>query len=155
MKKGEMAFRKWFSRINEIRSIVGKVPLITLTAIATMSTRLKIMRSLEMKSPTLIMDSPNRDNISYAVQVIAPDPAQTFKTLVQELKEHTGLTERTIINCQTIKVITFYILSLCQNLAILVTLRRGLWKCFTAELMILIEIIFWSQRVNQMAQSVS
>ena len=107
MKKGEMAFRKWFSRINEIRSIVGKVPLIALTATATTSTRLKIMRSLEMKSPTLIMDSPNRDNKTYAVQVITPDPAQTFKTLVQELKEHKGLTERTIIYCQTIKVTTF------------------------------------------------
>ena len=107
MKKGEMAFRKWFSRINEIRSIVGKVPLIALTATATTSTRLKIMRSLEMKSPTLIMDSPNRDNITYAVQVITPDPAQTFKTLVQELKEHKELTERTIIYCQTMKVTTF------------------------------------------------
>ena len=53
------------------------------------------------------MDSPNRDNITYAVQVITPDPAQTFKTLVQELKEHKGLTERTIIYCQTIKVTTF------------------------------------------------
>ena len=53
------------------------------------------------------MDSPNRDNITYAVQVITPDPAKTFKTLVQELKEHKGLTERTIIYCQTIKVTTF------------------------------------------------
>ena len=51
--------------------------------------------------------SPNRDNITYAVQVITPDPARTFKTLVQELKEHKGLTERTIIYCQTIKVTTF------------------------------------------------
>ena len=104
MKKGEMAFRKWFGRINEIRSIVGKVPLIALTATASTSTRLKIMWSLEMKSPALIMDSPNRDNISYAVQVITPDPAHTFKALVKELQEHKGLTERTIIYCQTIKV---------------------------------------------------
>ena len=65
------------------------------------------MQSLETKSPALITDSPNRDNISYAVQVITPDPAQTFKTLVQELKEHKELTERTIIYCQTIKVTTF------------------------------------------------
>ena len=40
------------------------------------------------------MDSPNRDNKTSAVQVITPDPAQTFKTLVQELKEHKGLTLR-------------------------------------------------------------
>ena len=65
------------------------------------------MQSLEMKSPALIMDSPNRSNISYAVQVITPDPAQTFKALVKELREQKGLTERTIIYCQTIKVTTF------------------------------------------------
>ena len=65
------------------------------------------MQSLETKSPALITDSSNGDNISYAVQVITPDPAQTFKTLVQELKEHKELTERTIIYCQTIKVTTF------------------------------------------------
>ena len=70
------------------------MPLIALTATATMSTRLKIMQSLETKSPALITDSPNGDDISYAVQVITPDPAQTFKTLVQELKEHKGLTLR-------------------------------------------------------------
>ena len=51
------------------------------------------MQSLETKSPALITESPNADNISYAVQVITPDPAQTFKTLVQELKEHKELTE--------------------------------------------------------------
>ena len=102
-----MASRKWFGRINEIRSIVGKVPLTALTATATTSTRLKILGSLEMKSPALIMDSPNRDNISYAVEVITLDPAQTFKALVKELRERKGLTERTIIYCQTIKVTTF------------------------------------------------
>ena len=44
------------------------------------------MLSLEMKRPALIMESPNRHK-SYAVQVITPDPVQTFKTLVKELKE--------------------------------------------------------------------
>ena len=62
-KKGESAFRKWFGRINEIRSIVGKVPLVALTATATKSTRLKIMRSLEMREPALLMDSPNRQHL--------------------------------------------------------------------------------------------
>jgi len=107
VKKGERAFRKWFSWINEIRSIVGKVPLIALTATATTSTRLKMMRSLEMKAPALIMESPNRINISYGVQVVTPDPAKTFQTLVKDLKEQKGYTERTIIYCQTIKVTTF------------------------------------------------
>lgn len=77
-KKGEKAFRKWFGRINEIRSLVGKVPLVALTATATKSTRLQIMESLEMKNPALFIDSPNRHNISYAVKVATPDPARPF-----------------------------------------------------------------------------
>ena len=34
-KKGEQAFRKWFSRICEIRSLVKGVPLVALTATAS------------------------------------------------------------------------------------------------------------------------
>ncbi|CAB4010046.1 mediator of RNA polymerase II transcription subunit 34-like [Paramuricea clavata] len=106
-KKGEMAFRKWFSRINEIRSIVGRVPVIALTATATTVTRLKSMRALEIKNPALILESPNRHNISYAAQVINHDLAKTFQTMVQQLKEKKGCTERAIIYCQTIKVTTY------------------------------------------------
>ena len=106
-------------------------------------------------------DSPNRDNISYAVQVITPDPAQTFKTLVQELKEHKELTERTIIYCQTIKVTTFLYSFFMSELGADMYFgnsgdpKKRTVKCLTAELMTLIEIIFWSQWVNQMPQSVS
>ena len=55
MKKGESGFRKWFRQINEIRSIRDKVPSIALTVTATTSTRLKLMRALEMKKPSLLM----------------------------------------------------------------------------------------------------
>ena len=107
------------------------------------------------------MDSPNRDNITYAVQVITPDPAQTFKTLVQELKEHKELTKRTIIYCQTIKVTTFLYSFFMSELGADMYFgnsgdpKKRTVKCLTAELMTLIEIIFWSQWVNQMPQSVS
>lgn len=106
-KKGEKAFRKWFGRINEIRSLVGKVPLVALTATATKSTRLQIMESLEMKNPALFIDSPNRHNISYAVKVATPDPASTFQCMVKHLKEQKQNYERTIIYCQTIKATYF------------------------------------------------
>ena len=69
------------SKINEIRSIIGQVPLI---AVTTTATRLKIMRALEMKKSALILESPNRHNISYAAQVINHDRAQTFQAMVQE-----------------------------------------------------------------------
>ena len=41
-EKGETAFRIWFRRINELRSLVGGVPLLALTATATKETRSKI-----------------------------------------------------------------------------------------------------------------
>ena len=98
------------------------------------------MQSLEMKSPALIMESPNRHK-SYAVQVITPDPVRTFKTLVKELKRQKVLTERTIIYCQTIKVTTFsysfYVSELGDDMYIETS--------GDPESMISIEIIFWSQ----------
>lgn len=85
---------------------MGKVPLIALTATATTSTRLQIMRSLEMKKPILLIESPNRHNITYAVKVITPNPAKTFQTMVQDLKEQKGDYDRTIVYCQSIEVAT-------------------------------------------------
>ena len=96
-KKGERAFRRWFSRINEIRSIVKRVPVIALTATATTETRLQIIRALEMKNPALIVDIPNRQNISYGVKAVTPHPAATFAKMVSDLKIQKNLYERTII----------------------------------------------------------
>jgi len=67
-----MAFQKWFGTINEIQSIAGKVPMLAVTATATTNITLKIIRSLEMKKPALLVESPNRQNISYAVKVGTP-----------------------------------------------------------------------------------
>ena len=86
---------------------MGKVPLIALTATATKSARLKIMRSLEMHEPALLMASRNRHTICYAVRAVTPDPAKTFQIMVKDLREQKGNYERTIIYCQTIKVTTF------------------------------------------------
>lgn len=94
-KKGERAFRKWFSQINEICSIVKKVPVIALTATATTETRL--VRTLEIKNPALIIKIPNRQNISYGVKVITPNLAVTFAKMVSDLKVQKTLYERTII----------------------------------------------------------
>ena len=97
-KKGERAFRKWFSRINEIRSIVKRVPVIARIATATTETRL-IIKALEMNNPALIIDIPNRQNISYGVKVITPNPAVTFAKMVSDLTVEKNLYERTIIYC--------------------------------------------------------
>ena len=85
---------------------MGKVPLVALTATATTSTRLQIMHSLEMKKPVLLIESPNRPNIGYAVKVVPPDPSKTFLTVVKDLREQKGNYKRTIVYCQSIKVAT-------------------------------------------------
>ena len=103
MKKGELAFRKWFGRINEIRSIIGKVPLIALTATAMTSTRLRIMRSLEMKKPSLFIESPDRQNISYAVKVVTPDPSKTFHSMLKDLKNRKTLTNAPLFIVKQLK----------------------------------------------------
>ena len=99
------------------------------------------MRSLKMEKPALLIESPNRQNISYAVKVVTPDPAKTFQTMVKKLKEQKGMYTRTIIYCQTIKVTTFlygfFQSELGNDMCIDDSLdpKKELWKCFTVELM--------------------
>jgi len=71
--------------------------VIALTATATTETRLQIIRALEMKNPALIVDIPNRQNISYGVKAVTPHPAATFAKMVSDLKIQKNLYERTII----------------------------------------------------------
>ncbi|CAB4041556.1 Hypothetical predicted protein, partial [Paramuricea clavata] len=104
VKKGEQAFRKWFSRINEMRSLLKKIPILALTATATLATKNKIVRALEMDTCEVINQSPNRKNTAYSVQAVTGGAHQTFGPITKELKEKTVSFERIIIYCQTIKI---------------------------------------------------
>ena len=62
-----------------------------------------------MKKPVLLIESPNRPNIGYAVKVVPPpppDPTKTFQTVVKDFWEQRGNYKRTIVYCQSIKVAT-------------------------------------------------
>lgn len=74
-----------------------------LTATATKETRSKITKTLEMDKAVLFCSNPNRENITYAVQVIGSDPLATFKPLVEELKEKRQACDRVIIYCPRIR----------------------------------------------------
>ena len=102
-KRGEKAFRIWFRRINEVRSLVGGVALLALTATATKETRSKINKTLEMDKAVMFCSNPNRESITYAVQVIGSDPLATFKPLMEELKENRQACDRVIIYCLRIR----------------------------------------------------
>ena len=104
IKKGEQAFRKWFSRINEMRSLLKKIPILALTATATLQTKNKIVRALEMDGCVIIDHSPNRKNIAYAVQVVTGGASQTFASIIEDVRVKKTSIERVIIYCQTIKI---------------------------------------------------
>ncbi|GEO21812.1 RecQ family ATP-dependent DNA helicase [Cyclobacterium qasimii] len=61
-------FRPSYLEIVAIRAIFPKVPVVALTASATMNVRTDIIEKLELKEPSVFVKSFRRDNLSYAVR---------------------------------------------------------------------------------------
>ena len=62
------SFRREFSRLGEVRSIIPEnVHVMALTATATKSTRAEIIKSLDMQRPVIVSIPPIKDNIFYSV----------------------------------------------------------------------------------------
>ena len=63
---GNVAFRKWYSFLNELRSLVSNsLPFMALTATASKQTKREIFKVLEFTTPHEIVESPDRRNIVY------------------------------------------------------------------------------------------
>ena len=79
--------------------------MVALTATATKLTKDTIQNVLLMENPYEITESPNKRNITYAVEYMQKDTAHElyFGWLADELRTRQSLCERTIIYCQTIK----------------------------------------------------
>lgn len=94
-----MAFRLWYSRLNEIRSLV---PFIALTATATQITKERIFELLEFGSPKEISESPNKVNVGNSVQKLENSLSiiENFRCFVTELLQKGKGSTRTIIYCQ-------------------------------------------------------
>ena len=104
--KEEMAFRRWFYKLTELRSLVpDKIPFMAVTATATRQTKDIITSVLRFANFEEVSESPNKANICYSVQTMDKRTPllQYFQWILNELKEKKGGTERTIIYCQTIK----------------------------------------------------
>ena len=99
--KNWSAFRVWYSRLNELKSLVD-VPFVALTVTVTQKTKEKIFDLLEL---TEITESPNKPNVRYTVQRIDNflPVLKNFHCLVKELKQKGKCSTRTVIYCQTIK----------------------------------------------------
>ena len=102
--KNRSSFRAWYSRLNEIRSLL-EVPFIALTATATVKTKEQIYELLEFGSPKEIVESPNKFNVRYSVQKLENSLSivENFRCLINELLNKGKESVRTIIYCQTIK----------------------------------------------------
>ena len=98
--RGE-TFRKEFLSIGEARSLVpDNVRMMALTATATRTTRQQICRRLGMVKPHIVTESPNRQNIHYAVQV-AGNIEETFAPLIEEIRRKRTAMDKVIIFCRT------------------------------------------------------
>lgn len=101
-----MAFRRWFFKLSELRSLVTKnTVFMAVTATATQKTRYIICNVLRLQDFVDIFQSPNKANITFAVQYMNKQITliDHFKWLLLELKNEKASTGRTIIYCQTIK----------------------------------------------------
>lgn len=97
------SFRKEFSHLGEIRSIVPcSVHLMALTATATLSTRKYIVSNLGMQDPAIIYIPPVKNNIAYFV---ADKPksgiSAAFSPIVEKLIRERDKMDRLIIFCRT------------------------------------------------------
>ena len=91
--KKNTAFCIWYSRLNELKSLVGKnVSFLDLTATATKQTKQQIFEMLELDNPFEIVDDPNRPNITFVVQKMdnSIKLADHFLFLIDELKQKGG-----------------------------------------------------------------
>ena len=82
------------------------VPLVAVTATATKKTKEKIIKALEMEEAVILNQNPNRKNIAYSVQAVSGGANNTFAHFIEALKKNGTITDRVIVYCQTIKVIS-------------------------------------------------
>ncbi|XP_071484695.1 ATP-dependent helicase wrn-1-like [Diadema antillarum] len=102
------AFRGAYGKLGEIRvRMKASIPTVAMTATATCDTRKRIADSLGLRNFVLVKESPEKLNIKHTVyHTKSRDVDDMFNWLVQELRDGGGDTTRTIIYCQSRKVVT-------------------------------------------------
>jgi len=98
-----VSFRKEFSRIAEVRSLIPHhVRVMALTATATISSRRKIILSLDMQGCHVISRNPRKMNIKYIVrQKVTIEEA--FSPVIEDVSLNSQNADRTIIFCQNFR----------------------------------------------------
>ena len=95
-------FRREFSKIGEIRSLIPKeVNLMALTATANLTTRSIVIESLDMQGCHVISRLPNKPNIFYSVMIKPDNYLDMLQTLIEEICRKGIQCDRCIVFCQT------------------------------------------------------
>ena len=95
------SFRVEFANLGDIASLLPSIHTMALTATATISTRKAVCRSLGMKKPVIISESPNKINIVYKVTPNVKDVEDAFEPVVNEILRHRKTMDRVVIFCRS------------------------------------------------------
>ena len=95
-------FRAWCGKVGELRSLLGGIPMVALTATATNLTRSALIHQLGMKRCVEIVRSPDRSNIRLSTGRIGNDIYHVFAPLVRRLLINQINCERVLVYCKRI-----------------------------------------------------
>ena len=99
-KQKAAAFRIAYGKLRDIRSYVPLAPFLALTATASSKTRHRFQRILGMKSPHVILRTPDRSNIMIKVQHVTD--SSCINDVIKELQQLQLKCPRVVIYCKTV-----------------------------------------------------
>ena len=105
-KNNDEAFRDYFSKIGQLRSLSLNVSILSLTATASPTNRKRIMKSLAFReNNVVIIDSPDRPNIKINVKCVKnnSDISETCSWLIDKITLEKKNLERHVVFCESIK----------------------------------------------------
>ena len=88
--------------VGEIRALLGRIPMLALTATATTATQTALISQLGMQRCVKIVRSPDRPNIRLSVARIGSDLHHVFSPLINRLKTRQLSCERVLVYCRRI-----------------------------------------------------
>ena len=96
------AFRSHYSKLSELRSLTyNQVPVVALTATATVESKDYIIQSLGMFQPEIFRTTPERNNIRYSVVNISTrDPDDIVKPIIEDLNTNLYTAKKIVIFCR-------------------------------------------------------
>ncbi len=101
---GKEAFREWYGKLGELRSLVPDGRLLLLTATASHQTRQQIMKKLGISDIKEIIESPDRENIKLHVLKYRSTmhDSDLFNSVIKEIITYKEQCRRVLIFCKSV-----------------------------------------------------